>query len=158
VAFIYRQEKLKVIEMDQNEYTLDEEGQKVQQVVLKPNPCVNDSVVLKKSFSRSYPNCSFHEALRTENEKLRLELYRSQANLDAGECEVIQQLLDVTDTVAVVCQAEELPVNYSKSTEANYPDEKESYYDKSPKKSDTSRSVFQLANFRRCLHLAHVEN
>lgn len=47
-----------------------------------------------------------------------------------GQCEVIQQLLDVTETVAVVCETEkDSPVKDSESTEAKYPDEKEPYYD-----------------------------
>lgn len=47
-----------------------------------------------------------------------------------GQCEVIQQLLDVAETVAVVCETEkDSPVKDSESTEAKYPDEKEPYYD-----------------------------
>lgn len=56
-------------------------------------------MVLKKSLSCSYPNLPFDEALKKENEKLRLELQRSQA-IDPGQCEVIQHLIGVTQTVA----------------------------------------------------------
>ncbi|XP_054824114.1 protein MID1-COMPLEMENTING ACTIVITY 1-like isoform X1 [Prosopis cineraria] len=93
-------ERLEAIEKDQHEYTLDDEEQKVQTVILKPEPDKDDAVVLKKSLSFSYPNLPFNEALKKENEKLKLELQRSQANLDMNQCEVIQRLLDVTEAAA----------------------------------------------------------
>ncbi|KAL1359299.1 hypothetical protein HN51_004591 [Arachis hypogaea] len=93
-------ERLEVIEKDQREYTLDVEDEKVQTVILKPDPDKDDATMLKKTLSCSYPNCSFTEALKKENEKLRLELQRSQANLDMNQCQVIQRLLDVTEIAA----------------------------------------------------------
>ncbi|XVF15957.1 hypothetical protein REPUB_Repub09cG0200600 [Reevesia pubescens] len=93
-------ERLEVIEKDQHEYTLDEEDRRVQEVILKPEPSKNDSVILKKTLSCSYPNLCFNEALQKENEKLQLELQRSQANYDVQQCEVIQRLLDVTEVAA----------------------------------------------------------
>ncbi|KAF6151549.1 hypothetical protein GIB67_016361 [Kingdonia uniflora] len=93
-------ERLDYIEKDQREYTLDEEDRKVQTIILKPEPSNNDSVVLKKSISCSYPNLRYDEALQKENEKLQLELQRSQANMDVGQCEVIQHLLEVTESAA----------------------------------------------------------
>ena len=128
--------------MDQREYTLDEEDQKVQQVILKPDPCETDTVVLKKTLSCSYPKCSFDEALRKENEKLRMELQRSQANLDVNQCEVIQRLLDVTQTAAAVCETEKsASVKSSSTTQPSYTDVKYSYDESSPKKSNMSRYI-----------------
>lgn len=92
-------ERLEYIERDEREYTLDEEDRKVQDAILDRDPSRNHTVVLKKSLSCSYPNLPFDEALQKENEKLRLELQRSQA-MDPGQCEVIQHLIGVTQTVA----------------------------------------------------------
>ena len=121
----------------------------MQQVIMKPDPCVNDSVVLKKTLSCSYPNCSIDEALRRENEKLRMELQRSQTNMDVGQCELIQRLLDVTETAAVLCETKKSsPVKSSKASQLKYADEKHSFDVESPKKSETSRLVFDgLAYF-----------
>jgi len=94
------QERLEVIEKDQCAYTLDDEDQKVQTVFLKPEHDKEDTVVLKKTLSCSYPNFSFTEALKKENEKLQLELHHSQANMDIHQCEFIQRLLDVTNFAA----------------------------------------------------------
>ncbi|XP_050379922.1 protein MID1-COMPLEMENTING ACTIVITY 1 [Argentina anserina] len=93
-------ERLEDIELDQREYTLDEEDRKVQDVILKPDPSKHDTVVLKKTLSCSYPNLPFCKALEKENEKLQLELQRSQATYDVSQCEVIQRLLEVTEAVA----------------------------------------------------------
>ncbi|CAO2830668.1 unnamed protein product [Amaranthus hypochondriacus] len=145
-------EKLEVIEMDQREYTLDEEDQKVQQVILKPDPCETDTVVLKKTLSCSYPKYSFDEALRKENEKLRMELQRSQANLDVTHCELIQRLLDVTQTAAVVCEKEKsASVKSSSTTQPSYSDEKYSYDESSPKKSNISRTTSTVSSGRDLL-------
>ncbi|KAL4569055.1 hypothetical protein LXL04_024682 [Taraxacum kok-saghyz] len=100
-------ERLEYIEMDQREYTLDDEDRKVQDVIMKPDPSHNDTVVLKKTLSCSYPNLPFKEAIKTENEKLHMELQRSQANLDVGQCEVIQHLIEVTQVVASKSQHEQ---------------------------------------------------
>lgn len=89
---------MEYIERDQCEYTLDDEDRRVQDVILKPDP---DATVLKKTLSCSYPNLPFNEAIQKENEKLQLELQRSQACMDVGQCEVIQHLLDFTESVAV---------------------------------------------------------
>ncbi|PQM32969.1 protein MID1-COMPLEMENTING ACTIVITY 1 [Prunus yedoensis var. nudiflora] len=78
-------ERLEDIEKDQREYTLDEEDRKVQDVILKPDPSKNDTVVLKKTLSCSYPNLGFNEALQKENEKLQLELQRSQSIYDVSQ-------------------------------------------------------------------------
>ncbi|KAI4314728.1 hypothetical protein L6164_027607 [Bauhinia variegata] len=93
-------ERLEIIEKDQREYTLDDEDQKIQTVILKPEPGNEDTAVLKKTLSCSYPNLPFNEALKKENEKLKLEMQRSQANHDMGQCQVIQRLLDVTEAAA----------------------------------------------------------
>ncbi|GMP35278.1 hypothetical protein CsSME_00007784 [Camellia sinensis var. sinensis] len=100
---------------------------------------------LKKTLSCSYPNLPFNEALQKENEKLQLELQRSQANLDVGECEVIQHLLDVTDAVAVNSVSEKSsPMRISKKVEQNYSDvnsEKEHSYDESYTKQSETHST-----------------
>lgn len=100
-------ERLEYIEMDQREYTLDDEDRKVQDVIMKPDPSHSDTVVLKKTLSCSYPNLPFKEVIQKENEKLHLELQRSQANLDVGQCEVIQHLIEVTEVVASNSQHEQ---------------------------------------------------
>ena len=138
------------IEKDQREYTLDDEDRKVQDVILKPDPSINDAMVLKKTLSCSYPNMPFNEAIQKENEKLQLELQRSQANYDVCQCEVIQHLLDVTEAVAANSVPDKSsPVRNSKKVENNYTDansDKENSYDESnTKKSEshkTSRFVF----------------
>lgn len=131
--------------MDQCEYTLDEEDRKVQDVILKPDPCINDTVVLKKTLSCSYPNLPFCQAIQKENEKLQLELQRSQATYDVNQCEMIQRLIEVTETVA----ANSSPEKSRKKIERNRSDvnsEKEHSSDeKSYKKSEShiiSRLVF----------------
>ncbi|RDX86235.1 Protein MID1-COMPLEMENTING ACTIVITY 1 [Mucuna pruriens] len=124
-------ERLEVIEMDQREYTLDDEDQKAQTVIFKPEPDKDDTAVLKKTLSCSYPNCSFTEALRKENEKLKLELQRSQANLDMNQCEVIQRLLDVTEVAAY-------SVPEKCSTEKSHKKEEYSYSDANSDKDHSS--------------------
>ncbi|PON53487.1 PLAC8 motif-containing protein [Parasponia andersonii] len=131
-------ERLEYIERDQCEYTLDDEDRKIQDVILQPEPAV-----LKKTLSCSYPNLPFKEALKKENEKLQLELQRSQANYDVSQCEVIQRLIDVTEVVA----ANSLPENNSpekshKKIERNYSDansEKEHSSDENYHKRSDSR-------------------
>lgn len=93
-------ERLEHIDRDEREYTFDDEDKKVQDVILNPDPCSNHKMILKKTLSCSYPNLRFDEALRKENEKLQLELQRSQSSMDIDQCEVIQQLLGVTEAVA----------------------------------------------------------
>lgn len=135
-------ERLEYIERDQCEYTLDDEDRRVQDVILKPDP---DAMVLKKTLSCSYPNLPFDEAIQKENEKLQLELQRSQACMDVGQCEVIQHLLDVTEAVAVtsLSQKNSSPRN-SKNVEHSYSDvnsDKESSYDESYTKKSGNKST-----------------
>lgn len=102
---------MEVINMDRREYTFDEDDRKVQDVILKREPSKHDTVVLKKTLSCSYPDLPFKEAIQKENEKLQLELRRSQAHLDVSQCEVIQHLINVTQAVAVNSSPEKsLPV------------------------------------------------
>ncbi|KAG6645529.1 protein MID1-COMPLEMENTING ACTIVITY 1-like isoform X1 [Carya illinoinensis] len=116
-------ERLEDIEKDEREYTLDEEDRMVQDVILNPDPSTNDAMVLKKTLSCSYPNLPFNEALRRENEKLQLELQRSQAHLDVSQCEVIQHLIDVTETASTNALPEKnLPEKGHKKVEQNYSD------------------------------------
>ncbi|KAG4153682.1 hypothetical protein ERO13_D03G007100v2 [Gossypium hirsutum] len=145
-------ERLEVIEKDQHEYTLDEEDRRVQDVIMKPEPSENDTMILKKTLSCSYPNMRFNEALQKENEKLRLELQRSQANYDVKQCEVIQHLLDVTEVAASIPDKISSP-KVSKKVERNYSDvdneNGHSYNDNSPKKPDsrmTSRNTSSVSS------------
>ncbi|TQD85732.1 hypothetical protein C1H46_028648 [Malus baccata] len=141
-------ERLEYIEMDQCEYTLDEEDRKVQDVILKPDPSIHDTVVLKKTLSCSYPKLAFNEALQKENEKLQLELQRSQAAYDVSQCEVIQRLLEVTETVA----AESSPEKNIEKVDRSHSDannEKEHSSNESYKKREsrkTSRNTSSVSS------------
>lgn len=112
-------ERLEDIERDQREYTLDEVDRKLQDVILKPDPSKNDTMVLKRSLSCSY-NLPFDEALQKENEKLQVELQISQANMDVTQCEVIQHLIDVTETVVNSIPEKSSSLKNSKKVEASY--------------------------------------
>ncbi|KAL8151719.1 hypothetical protein V2J09_021527 [Rumex salicifolius] len=146
-------ERLEYIEMDQREYTLDEEDRKAQTVILDPD--YSDAAVLKKTLSCSYPQCSFNEALRKENEKLQFELHRSQSNMDINQCEVIQRLLDVTETAAAICKEEKAsPVKTSTKTKSQYSDNEYSFEERSSKKSEhhiTSRTVSSASSGRQLI-------
>lgn len=152
-------ERLEDIEKDQREYTLDDEDRKLQDAILKPEPSKNDTVVLKKTLSCSYPNMPFNEALQKENEKLQLELQRSQANLDVGQCEVIQHLIDVTETAAANSLPEKSsPKKSSKKLEPTYSDassdKEHSYSESYSKRSDTrmtSRTTSSVSSGRDLL-------
>ncbi|KAM7259115.1 hypothetical protein ACFE04_014856 [Oxalis oulophora] len=141
-------ERLDDIEKDQREYTMDEEDEQVQNVILKPEPTKHDTIELKKTLTRSYPNMGFNEALQKENEKLRLELQRSQANYDAGQCKVIQHLLDVTEIAANSIPCKESPKKASETAEPNYSDvsEKNNYIDESYPKKTTSRNTSSVSS------------
>lgn len=146
-------ERIEFIEKDQHEYTLDEEDRRVHDVILKPEPSTNDAIILKKTLSCSYPNLGFNEALQKENEKLRLELQRSQANYDVKQCEVIQHLLDVTEVAATSVPDKSSPMKGSKKVERNNSDSNSekghSYDESSPKKPDsrtTSRNISSVSS------------
>lgn len=89
-------------------------------MILNPDPSRNQSMELKKSLSTTYPNLPFNEALQKENAKLQLELQRSQANMDVGQCEVIQHLIGVTETVA--SSLPDKDTQNSKKSEPNHSD------------------------------------
>ncbi|CAI9110977.1 OLC1v1011102C4 [Oldenlandia corymbosa var. corymbosa] len=116
-------ERLELIDRDQREYTLDDEDKKVQDVIMKRDPSVKDTVILKKTLSCSYPNLPFNEAIKQESEKLQLELQRSQANYDVSQCEVIQHLLEVTEVVASNTTSDKSsPKKTSKGVDHSYSD------------------------------------
>ncbi|KAI3794287.1 hypothetical protein L1987_36916 [Smallanthus sonchifolius] len=115
-------ERLEYIEMDQREYTLDDEERKVQDVIMKPVPSDTDADVLKKSLCCTYPHLPFNKAIQKECEKLHVELEHSQANLDVGQCEVIQHLIDVTEVVASKSESKDSPNKSSKKMEPCYSD------------------------------------
>ncbi|XP_027347339.1 protein MID1-COMPLEMENTING ACTIVITY 1 [Abrus precatorius] len=145
-------DRLEVIEKDQCEYTLDDEEQKGQTVIMKPEPDKGDAVVLKKTLSCSYPSFSFTEALKKENEKLQVELQHSQANMDINQYEFIQHLLDVTEVAAHYlpekCSSEKShkTVGYSNYSYSNGNSDKahssdEKYHQKSDTLSKSRSSV-----------------
>ncbi|KAJ0964068.1 hypothetical protein J5N97_029190 [Dioscorea zingiberensis] len=113
-------ERLEYIERDECEYTLDEEDKRVQDVILDQNLLKSHSVVLKKSLSCNYPNLAFNEALQKENEKLQLELQRSQANMDVSQCELIQHLLGMTETVDCSLSEKDSELKSSNKVEPEY--------------------------------------
>ncbi|KAM0055147.1 putative PLAC8 motif-containing protein [Helianthus debilis subsp. tardiflorus] len=116
-------ERLEYIGRDQHEYVLDDEDRKVQDVIMKPEPSHADTVILKKTLSCRYPNLPFKEVIQKENEKLHLELQRSQAHLDVSQCQVIQHLIEVTEAVASKSQHEQdSPKKVTKKSETHYLD------------------------------------
>ncbi|KAJ4963273.1 hypothetical protein NE237_023212 [Protea cynaroides] len=143
-------ERLEDIERDQCEYTLDEEDRKMHDAILKQE---NDTGVLKKTLSCSYPNLPFEKALQKENEKLQLELQRSQAHMDVGQCEVIQHLIEVTETAANYFPEKDSPVKSSKKVKPNYSDTsddkghslEESYYTENDTRM-TSRNTSSVSS------------
>lgn len=90
---------MQAIEEDHRDYSLDEEEVEAQNVILKSEHTKEDADILEKSLSRRYPHLAFNEALQEENEKLHAELQRSQVNNDAKQVDVIQHLIEVTETV-----------------------------------------------------------
>ena len=56
LIFLFFQDKLEYIEIDQREYTLDD-------VIMKPDPSHTDTTVLKKTLSCSYSNLPFKEVI-----------------------------------------------------------------------------------------------
>ncbi|KAI7996993.1 Protein MID1-COMPLEMENTING ACTIVITY 1, partial [Camellia lanceoleosa] len=108
---------------------MDDEDRKVQDVIRRPNPSNNDTMVLKKILSSS------------------VELQHSHANLDVGECKLIQHLIDVTEVVAANPQSEKsLPRRNSKKVEPNYSDvnnDKEHSYDESCTNKSASHSTLR---------------
>ncbi|KAM3306320.1 protein MID1-COMPLEMENTING ACTIVITY 1 isoform X1 [Capsicum chacoense] len=151
-------ERFEIIEKDQREYTLEAEDMKMQEVILKRDPSKHDTVVLKKNLSRSYPSMPISEAIQKENEKLQLELQRSQANLDVSQCEIIQHLLDVTEVVAAESLSEKSSLTEAtKKLEHSHSDansDKE-HYDRSYAKCDeihsTSRNTSSVSSQRELL-------
>ncbi|XP_011083456.1 protein MID1-COMPLEMENTING ACTIVITY 1 [Sesamum indicum] len=129
-------ERIEEIERDQREYTLDEDDRKAQAAISQ-----NDTIILKKSISCSYPNLPFEKALQKEHEKLRVELQHSQANMDVSECEVIERLLEVTENAASSAREKESPCKVSQKLE---PEKGHFSSEKNPSKVDalmTSREA-----------------
>lgn len=145
-------ERLEYIERDECEYTLDEEDRKVQDAILNPDPCSVQKQVLKKTLSCSYPKLPFTEALQKEHEKLQLELQRSQVNMDVDQCEVIQRLIGVTETMASSLTEKNTELKNSKQVETNYLDTDAGYsydgsYHRQQSDADTvSRSVSTVSS------------
>ncbi|XP_010531103.1 PREDICTED: protein MID1-COMPLEMENTING ACTIVITY 1-like [Tarenaya hassleriana] len=133
-------ERIEVIDRDQREYTLDEEDRRVQDVILKQESTREAASVLKKTLSCSYPNLAFCEALKKENQKLQLELQRSQSHYDVNQCEVIQHLIEVTEAAATVEPDPEKDSSKKSSHKENSNKEEYSYGEDSPKKI-SSRSA-----------------
>ncbi|CAH8345155.1 unnamed protein product [Eruca vesicaria subsp. sativa] len=136
-------ERLEYIDRDQFEYTLDEEDRHVQDVILKQESTREAATVLKKTLSCSYPNLRFCDALKTENEKLQLELQRSQEHYDVAQCEVIQRLIGVTQTVAEVDggSEKEMSKKASKKADRSVSHKTEYSYEEDPPMKSTSRAA-----------------
>lgn len=109
-------ERLERIQRDQYDYTLEEEDRKVQVAILNQEPSKADTVLLKKTLSCSYPSMRFEQALIEENEKLQMELQRSQSSMDVQQCQVIEHLIEVTEAAAR--SSRNLKANYSNSHDA----------------------------------------
>ncbi|CAM8899982.1 unnamed protein product [Rhodiola kirilowii] len=149
-------ERLEVIHMDHREYTLDDEDQKVQHVILDPEASVRDSAMLKKTLSCSYPNLPFKDALKKESQKLQLELHQSQANLDVQQCQVIQHLLEVTEAISESSLPEEgSPVKNSQKLERTYSatsdEHTTDHYYSNDKPDKTSRDISSVSSGRDLL-------
>lgn len=94
-------------------------------------------IVLKKSISCSYPNLPFDKALRKEHEKLEAELHHSQSNMDMSHCQVIERLLEVTETAAGSVAEKN---SSHKVSETSVPEKEHFNIEDYPRKLDTSRS------------------
>ncbi|KAJ7953161.1 Protein MID1-COMPLEMENTING ACTIVITY 1 [Quillaja saponaria] len=134
-------DRIEYIEMDRCEYTLDDEDRKMQDAILKPEP-LNDTMVLKKTLSCSYPNLPFDKALQKENEKLQVELQWSQTNMDLSQCEVIKHLLEFTEAAACSKLEKCSPEKDHKKTEHSYSNANTDHSsDKSYHKKSISRNT-----------------
>ncbi|MCD9638477.1 hypothetical protein HAX54_022477, partial [Datura stramonium] len=151
-SLIHLKERLEYIEMDQREYTLEPEDMKVQEVIMKPEPSKDDTIILTKESFLFLPRVPINEAIQKENEKLNLELQHSQANLDVGQCEFIQHLLDVTEVVATTSLSlKSSPAKPLKKLDQSYSnaDNEKEYYDnyaKSDEKRTTSRNSLSVTS------------
>ncbi|KAL3675146.1 hypothetical protein R1sor_025094 [Riccia sorocarpa] len=92
-------EKLKAIERDRREYTLDEEEKTIFTTLLKDERTISDSAILQRSLSRSYPGLGLERALQEENEKLRAELQQMRARMELDQCDVIEHLIEITEVL-----------------------------------------------------------
>ncbi|XP_021771054.1 protein MID1-COMPLEMENTING ACTIVITY 1-like [Chenopodium quinoa] len=106
-------ERLEHIQNDQYDYTLEEEDRKMQVAILNKEPSMADTVLLKKTLSCSYPSMRFEQALLEENEKLQMELQRSQSSMNVQHSQVIEHLIEVTE--AASRHSRNLEASYSKS-------------------------------------------
>ncbi|XP_047311989.1 protein MID1-COMPLEMENTING ACTIVITY 1 isoform X2 [Impatiens glandulifera] len=153
-------ERLEYIERDQREYTLDDDDRRVQDVIMKPDPCGYDTMVLKKSLSCSYPNLPLNKAIQKENEKLQLEMQRSQANYDITQCQMIQHLLDVTEVVSSNCVPEKGSPKKSNSKDSATKSVKEhthdeSYIQKTETTQKTSRTISSVSSGHDLISTKH---
>lgn len=133
---------------------MDDDDKRIHEVILNPEPSKDEAMALKKSLSCSYPNLPFNKALQKENEKLQLELQRSQAHLNVGECEVIQRLIDVTEAVAASSIHEKSsPDKAHKVVENTYVDANnahssdESYYKNTDTRTTSRSAIFCFQHF-----------
>ncbi|KAL0739493.1 hypothetical protein Bca4012_015703 [Brassica carinata] len=140
-------ERLEYIDRDQFEYTFDEADRHVQDVIMKQESTREAASVLKKTLSCSYPNLRFCDALKTENEKLQLELQRSQEHYDVAQCEVIQRLIGVTQTVGEVDGYEkELSKKASRKADRSSSNMSEYSYEEDHPKKSSSRAASRSAS------------
>ena len=92
-------ERLRAIENDERVYTLDEKELQVHEAVLKPEVNQKDAKFLERSLSRSYPGMGLPEIIKKEKRKLTIELQQMEECMEMDKVEVIQHLIDVTETV-----------------------------------------------------------
>lgn len=93
-------ERLRAITKDKRLYTMDDSEVKMRDTLWKPERTKRDSLRLSKQLSRRYPGVPLNFALREENAKLRKELEHMRARRELGECNVIERLIDFTETAA----------------------------------------------------------
>ncbi|CAK9866082.1 unnamed protein product [Sphagnum jensenii] len=99
-------ERLKAIEEDHQLYTMEEDEVKVHETLLNKKPVCElskegDSMRrVSRQLSRRYPGYSIEQILREENTKLQQELQHMRARMELEQCDVIEHLIDFTETAA----------------------------------------------------------
>jgi hypothetical protein len=97
--FAVSKERLRAIENDERVYTLDEKELQVHEAVLKPQVSEKEAKFLERSLSKSYPGMGFSEIIKKEKNKLTTELQQMEECMEMDKVEVIQHLIEVTETV-----------------------------------------------------------
>ncbi|KAG0621052.1 hypothetical protein M758_4G264700 [Ceratodon purpureus] len=139
-------ERLRAITKDKRLYTMDESEVKVQKTLLKPARSRRESMRLSRQLSRRYPGMPLDIALREENTKLRKELEHMKALKELEECDMIEHLIDFTETVAAD------PVILEQAI-VEIPEEKEEEQGRRPRsKHHSAREVVKESSKRDIKH------